>query len=385
LKVDKTIFYLTIFLMSMSVVFVYSLSVYTTTRYNYSEYHFLLRQFFAVFIGIISMWYISTLDPDKHFNNIGMTLFLVFILLMGIMHFFPSNYVIQINGAKRWIKTPLGLSLAPVEFFKIGFIYFLAWSFSRKIKLSYEISFKDDIKRFSPYFILFFIIMYLVAIMQNDFGQVLVMGLVLLIMGLMAGISSRLFLTTSLLGLTAFLYITLHNPNRLHRYQQWFSDFQALFLKILPLSWQEKLVIPDTKTQISYSYDAIINGGFFGTGVGNGVIKLGFLPEIHTDFILSGIAEEIGSLGLIMIVIVYFTIIFRILKIANRLENKIYSNFAFGVALLIAISFFLNAFGITGVIPIKGIAVPLMSYGGSSMVANSIAIGMVLMISKRVR
>jgi len=304
---------------------------------------------------------------------------------MGIMHFFPSNYVIQINGAKRWIKTPLGLSLAPVEFFKIGFIYFLAWSFSRKIKLSYEISFKDDIKRFSPYFILFFIIMYLVAIMQNDFGQVLVMGLVLLIMGLMAGISSRLFLTTSLLGLTAFLYITLHNPNRLHRYQQWFSDFQALFLKILPLSWQEKLVIPDTKTQISYSYDAIINGGFFGTGVGNGVIKLGFLPEIHTDFILSGIAEEIGSLGLIMIVIVYFTIIFRILKIANRLENKIYSNFAFGVALLIAISFFLNAFGITGVIPIKGIAVPLMSYGGSSMVANSIAIGMVLMISKRVR
>ncbi len=371
--------------MTTSVIFVYSLSVYITIHKGYAEYHFLLRQIVAVIIGILVMWYISTLDPDKYFMIIGMTLFSVFIVLMGIMHFFPSEYVIQINGAKRWIKTPLGFSLAPVEFFKIGFIYFLAWSFSRKIELSHHISLKEDLKRFFPYIVLFFIVMYLVAIMQNDFGQVLVMGLVLLVMGLMAGISSRLFLSTSLLGIVAFLYLTMHNANRLHRYQQWFSDFQSLFLKILPISWQEKLVIPDTKTQISYSYDAIINGGLFGTGVGNGVIKLGFLPEIHTDFILSGIAEEIGALGLVSIILIYFVIIFKILKIANRIENKMYSNFAFGVALLIAVSLFLNAFGITGVIPIKGIAVPFMSYGGSSMVANSIAIGMVLMISKKVR
>jgi len=331
------------------------------------------------------MWYLSTLDPEKYFKPIGMSIFIVFLLLMSVMHFFPPEYVKAINGAKRWIKTPLGISLAPIEFFKIGFVYFLAWSFSRKIELTHQISLNEDIKRFSPYIGLFFIIVYLVAIMQSDFGQVLVMAMVLVLMGLMAGISSRLFLSISLIGFLGFTYFVMHNENRFHRVQEWFYNFQALFLKILPKSWQVESATVDPKTQVSYSYDAIINGGMFGTGVGNGVIKLGFLPEIHTDFILSGIAEEIGAFGLVAIILIYFVIIYRILKIANRLTNKMYSHFAYGMALLIATSLFLNAFGITGVIPIKGIAVPLLSYGGSSMVANAIGIGMVLMISKKIR
>jgi cell division protein FtsW len=362
------------------------MSIYKTTHSNLGEFHFLLRQFIAVFLGIAIMWYLSTLNPDKYFKPIGMTLFILFIFLMSIMHFFPQEYVMAINGAKRWIKIPsLEISLAPVEFFKIGFIYFLAWSFSRKIELAHHISFKDDTKRFSPYLILFLIIVYLVAIMQNDFGQVMVMGFVLLVMGLMAGISSRLFLAVSLLGITLLSYLIMHNENRFHRIQEWFYDFQSLFLKILPKSLQVDTPINNSKTQLSSSYDAIINGGSFGTGVGNGVIKLGFLPEVHTDFILAGITEEIGTIGVSFIIIIFFIIIFRILKIANRLTNRMYSNFAFGSGLLIAVSLFLNAFGITGAIPIKGIAVPFLSYGGSSIVAVSIMMGMILMISKRAK
>jgi cell division protein FtsW len=362
------------------------MSIYKTAHSNLPEYHFLVRQLIAVLIGIFIMWYLSTLDPDKYFKPIGMTIFIFFLLLMGVMHFFPAEYVTAVNGAKRWIKFPfIGISLAPIEFFKIGFIYFLAWSFSRKIELAHHISFKDDIKRFSPYLILFLIVVYLVAIMQNDFGQVMVMGFVLLVMGVMAGISSRVFLSISLMGITLISYLVMHNANRFHRIQEWFYDFQALFLKILPKSLQSDVNLADSKTQLSYSYDAIINGGSFGTGVGNGVIKLGFLPEVHTDFILSGIAEEIGTFGVSFIIVIFFIIVFRILKIANRLTDKMYSNFAFGSALLIAVSLFLNAFGITGVIPIKGIAVPFLSYGGSSIVAVSTLIGMVLMISKRAK
>jgi cell division protein FtsW len=385
-KVDKTLFYLTTFLLTLSVIFVYSMSIYKTTHSNLGEFHFLIRQFIAVFLGITIMWYLSTLNPDKYFKPIGMTLFILFIFLMSIMHFFPQEYVMAINGAKRWIKIPsLGVSLAPVEFFKIGFIYFLAWSFSRKIELAHKISLQDDIKRFTPYLILFLIVVYLVAIMQNDFGQVMVMGFVLLVMGLMAGISSRLFLAVSLLGITLLSYLIMHNENRFHRIQEWFYDFQSLFLKILPKSLQSDTPLSNSKTQLSYSYDAIINGGSFGTGIGNGVIKLGFLPEVHTDFILAGIAEEIGTIGVSFIIIIFFIIIFRILKIANRLTNRMYSNFAFGSGLLIAVSLFLNAFGITGAIPIKGIAVPFLSYGGSSIVAVSIMMGMILMISKRAK
>ena len=386
MKVDKTLFYLTTFLLTLSVIFVYSMSIYKTTHSNLGEFHFLIRQFIAVFLGITIMWYLSTLNPDKYFKPIGMTLFILFIFLMSIMHFFPQEYVMAINGAKRWIKIPsLGVSLAPVEFFKIGFIYFLAWSFSRKIELAHKISLQDDIKRFTPYLILFLIVVYLVAIMQNDFGQVMVMGFVLLVMGLMAGISSRLFLAVSLLGITLLSYLIMHNENRFHRIQEWFYDFQSLFLKILPKSLQSDTTLSNSKTQLSYSYDAIINGGSFGTGIGNGVIKLGFLPEVHTDFILAGIAEEIGTIGVSFIIIIFFIIIFRILKIANRLTDKMYSNFAFGSGLLIAVSLFLNAFGITGAIPIKGIAVPFLSYGGSSIVAVSIMMGMILMISKRAK
>ncbi|WP_301051390.1 FtsW/RodA/SpoVE family cell cycle protein, partial [Helicobacter rodentium] len=120
-------------------------------------------------------------------------------------------------------------------------------------------------------------------------------------------------------------------------------------------------------------------------GLGNGLIKLGFLSEVHTDVILAGITEEIGFIGLLCISLLFITLIFRILKIANRCENTIYYLFCSGVAVLLGFSFLINAFGISGLIPIKGIAVPLLSYGGSSILATSIMIGMVLAISKKCR
>jgi len=385
LQVDKTLFYLTIILITTSIIFVFSMSLYVGIYKGFGEYHFLLKQMIASFIGIFIMWFLSTLNPDKLFQPIGITIFSVFILLMGLMHFFPPNYVVLSHGAMRWIRLPIGGNIAPVEFFKIGFVYFLAWSFSRKIDISKK-TFEEEISRFFPYIALFGLITYLIAIMQNDFGQVLLLGFVLLFMAVMAGISSRLFLIGVILISILSSYLIFKSETRLRRIQEWLYTIQDLFSSILPKSWDiSNGAMTNIKTQVASSHDAIINGGFWGTGIGNGVIKLGFLSEIHTDFILSGIAEEIGILGLIAIILIYFTIIYRVLRIANRNTNKMYSQFAFGIAVLLIISVFLNAFGITGIIPIKGIAVPLLSYGGSSMVATCIAIGMVLMISKRIK
>jgi cell division protein FtsW len=137
--------------------------------------------------------------------------------------------------------------------------------------------------------------------------------------------------------------------------------------------------------QISNSFYAIKNGGFFGEGLGNGTIKLGFLTEVHTDFVMAGIAEEIGIVGLIAVISLFFMMVFRIFVIANRLENKMESLFALGVGLIFTLAFFINAFGITGITPIKGIAVPFLSYGGSSLLAHAVAIGMVLMLSKKAK
>jgi cell division protein FtsW len=390
MQVDKPLFYLSVALMSISIIFVFSMSLYIGTHYNssvdsgFGEYNFLIKQMVAIFIGIALMWSISLLDPDYFFKPLGFGLFFLFMLLTIIMNFFSSEIVSEINGAKRWIRLPFGFSIAPVEFFKVGFIFFLAWSFSRKIDISHK-SFSEDISRFLPYVVFFALIVYLVAFLQHDFGQIFLLGFVLLIMASMAGVSSRVFLLGIFSATVVFSYIILSDPRRIERIQGWLYDFQNLFASIFPHTLTKSSSYVSTTTQVSASHDAIINGGFWGTGIGNGIIKLGFLPEIHTDFILSGIAEETGVFGLSGIIVIYFIIIFRILRVANRSQTRMYSLFAFGIALMISFSLFINAFGITGLIPIKGIAVPLLSYGGSSILATSIALGMVLMISKRMR
>ena len=141
----------------------------------------------------------------------------------------------------------------------------------------------------------------------------------------------------------------------------------------------------DEPYQISHSLNAIAHGGMFGEGLGLGIFKLGFLSEVHTDFVLSGITEEIGLFGLGIICIIYLWMILRIFRIAGRCEKKEYFIFCSGIALLLLFSFFMNAFGIISLTPLKGVAVPLLSYGGSSMWAICIGLGYVLMISKKVK
>jgi len=107
------------------------------------------------------------------------------------------------------------------------------------------------------------------------------------------------------------------------------------------------------------------------------------LSEVHTDFVLAGMSEEIGAIGVIVVTLCIIAIIYRIFKIANRSKDKVNYLFSLGIGLLITFSFLINSYGITSIIPMKGIAVPFLSYGGSSMLASSIGIGLVLMISKK--
>jgi cell division protein FtsW len=137
--------------------------------------------------------------------------------------------------------------------------------------------------------------------------------------------------------------------------------------------------------QISHSLNAIHNGGIIGTGLSNGTFKLGFLSEVHTDFILAGIAEELGFLGVLTVVVLFSWMLLRIFKIANRVGSNRYTLFSVGVGLLLAFAFLLNAFGISGITPIKGISVPFMSYGGSAMIAEAVGVGMVLMVSRKAK
>jgi len=384
LAADKTLFYLSISLMVIGVIFSYSLTTYISTVYDVNEFFFLKKQLISALLAVFIMWFLSLIKPDKGFLLLGFLIFGFFLFLMTSMHFLPASLVTEVGGAKRWIKL-FGFSIAPVEFFKVGFVFFLAWSFSRKIA-EYGQSLKEELVTFLPYVGAFSVVVYLIAIMQNDLGQVIVLGMSLAIMAFMAGTSTRFFMIATFSAILVFIVSIVTSEHRILRIKLWWSNIQDFILSFLPTSLADKLRVHDMVEpyQISNSFYAIKHGGFLGEGIGNGTIKLGFLTEVHTDFVLAGIAEEIGVIGLIIVIMIFFFMVYRIFRIANRLEDKMESLFVLGVGLLFSLAFFINSFGITGITPIKGIAVPFLSYGGSSLLAHAVAIGMVLMLSKKV-
>ncbi|MEA2072709.1 MAG: FtsW/RodA/SpoVE family cell cycle protein [Campylobacterota bacterium] len=382
---DRGLFLLVSILIMTSVLLSYTLAPYTTLLFNVNEFHFAIRQAIFGFLGISVIFILSQLDPDKWLKPIGFLLFFGSLALMIAMPFMPESFVSAVGGAKRWIKVA-GFSLAPVEFFKVGFIYFLAWSFSRKLGHHGGMGLASEFKRFAPYAVIFIGAMFIIAFLQKDLGQVVVLGLTLLFMLIFAGSSFRFFL--SILGgiFLAIILFIFTAEHRILRIKSWWALAQNSVLGMLPEFVAEKLRIPVEVEpyQIGHSLNAIHNGGFFGTGIGNGTFKLGFLSEVHTDFVLAGLAEEFGFMGVLFVVVVFLLLLHRIFKIANRSDDKTVYLFSIGVGLILSFSFLVNAYGISGITPIKGISVPFLSYGGSAMLGAAFGIGMVLMASNKV-
>ena len=385
MKTDKTLFFLCAFLITVGIVFSLSLPVFTVLYFDYSPYHFFIRQAAVGIIAVFVMWGFSQLNPDKSLNIIGFFIFFGCLFAMGIMHILPESMVTAAGGAKRWIRLP-GFSLAPVEFFKIGFVYFLAWSFARKIDETKK-SLADEIKVIVPYAGVFLIVIYLIAILQNDLGQVIVLALTLSVMAFFAGTSFKFFSLAILSAVVIFISAVVTSEHRITRIKTWWGTIQNMVLSIFPENIAKILRVEDAPEpyQISHSLNAIKHGGLFGEGLGGGIFKLGYLSEVHTDFVLAGITEEIGAIGVLFLTLIIYTVVYRIFRISGRSENKVYYLFSLGIGLLIVFSFLMNAYGITSITPIKGIAVPFLSYGGSSLLAICMGIGMVLMVSKKAK
>jgi len=382
---DRKLFTLVSILIAVSVILSYTLSTYTTILFGVNEFYFAVRQAFFAIFGISIIWMLAQLDPDKWLKPIGFTLFIGSTLLMIAMPFLPEFLVSAVGGAKRWIKI-FGFSLAPVEFFKVGFVYFLAWSFSRKLGHHDGMGLKNEMIRFSPYAVVFIGAMFIIAFIQNDLGQVVVLWLTLLFMLMFAGSSFRFFLSILLASLLFFIFFIFTAEHRILRIKSWWALAQNSVLELFPASIAQQLRIPTEVEpyQIGHSLNAIHNGGIFGTGIASGTFKLGFLSEVHTDFILAGLAEEFGFIGVLFVVVVFMWMLQRIFKVANRSRDTSIYLFSLGIGLLLSFSFLVNAYGISGITPIKGISVPFLSYGGSALLGAAFGIGMVLMASKKV-
>lgn len=383
---DKKLFYLSSILIIIGIVFSYSLTAFTVLYFEYSEFHFFIRQLFFGISGILIMFFISHLDPDSNnAKRIILALLIVSFLCIIILPFLPTALATASGGAKRWIR--IGpISVSPVEFFKIGLIYFLAWSYTRRIDDNKK-AIKHEILILLPYCIVASIVIGYIYITQNDLGQSVISFFLILALAFFAGTSKRLFAFSTIIIIMIGIMVIFSNQRRIQRIISWWGNIQDAFLPLLPnwIASSLRVSVNNEPYQISHSLNAIAHGGFFGEGLGLGIFKLGFLSEVHTDFVLSGITEEIGLFGLGCICIIYLWMILRIFRIAGRCDKKQDFIFCSGIALLLLFSFFMNAFGIISLTPLKGVAVPLLSYGGSSMWAICIGIGYVLMISKKVK
>ncbi|MDR2033172.1 MAG: FtsW/RodA/SpoVE family cell cycle protein [Helicobacteraceae bacterium] len=389
---DRYLFFYVAALTFAGALFALSLPLYLTQRIGVAHYYFFIRQISYALLSIFLIWFIARLDADRWATKIGFGLFFIFFALMFFMPFMPETLVPTINGARRWIRFG-SLSVTPVEFFKVGFIYFLAWSLTRKLyrpKTTKEsFTFAQELGALMPYAAIFLVAVILIAVMQNDIGQVVVLGSVMALMIFFAGSSVKVFLF--LIGVSFFggIALILQARHRIERVLQWWSSAQDFILSLFPNFIADVLRIEESSAsaayQVTQSMHAIHHGGLMGVGLGGGVVKLGFLSDAHNDFALAGIAEETGLFGIMLVSILILLAIYRIFKIANRSENPIFYLFSIGVGVMIASQFLMNALGATGIIPIKGIPAPFLSYGGASLVAFSVAIGLVLMISKKAR
>jgi len=375
-KIDIIILTIVSFLMIIGGIFSYSLPIFLEMKTGMSQYHFVIRYIVISIFGMLIIIGLSYADPDKWFEKIGWTILIISSLLLIIMPFLPLSLTPIINGARRWINLGI-VKLAPVEFFKIGMIFFLSWSFTRKMGNK---TLKEELKQIFIYlsvlgFFWFFIIAY-----QSDLGQVIVMLVIFTLMLLVAGGKFQTIGIISAIGLFGFIIAVIIKPYRMERIRLWLNRMHSIFF---PNSETHSGII--SHGQIQESLNAIYHGGILGNGIGNGIFKLGFLSDVHTDFVLAGIAEESGIIGISIILILIITLIYRIFKISFRSEKKEYQLFAFGIGSLIAIQFIFNALGVTSLIPLKGLTVPFLSYGGSSLLSFCIGIGMVLMISKKAK
>lgn len=383
---DKKLFYLSCVLITIGIMFSYSLTTFTILYFDYNEFHFFIRQLFFGVSGILMMFFLSKLNPDNpNSYKIILTILIFSFFAIIILPFLPTNLATESGGAKRWIR--LGpVSISPVEFFKIGLIYFLAWSYTRRINDEKK-AIKHEILILLPYCIVATLVIGYIYITQNDLGQSVISFFLILALAFFAGASKRLFAFGILIVMMIGIAVIFSNQRRIQRIANWWGNIQDAFLPLLPEWIASAIRVSENSEpyQISHSLNAIAHGGFFGEGLGLGIFKLGFLSEVHTDFVLSGITEEIGLLGLAFICFLYLWMILRIFRIAGRCDKKEHFIFCSGIALLLLFSFFMNAFGIISLTPLKGVAVPLLSYGGSSMWAICVGLGYVLMISKKVK
>ncbi|MGH0630901.1 putative lipid II flippase FtsW [Bacillus pacificus] len=348
----------------LGVIMVYSSSsiVAISSRYNWPADYFFKKQLLALAIGTVIL-VIVVIIPYKFWRK-GMVLAamgLGSLVLLAAAYLFGK----EINGAKGWI-----LGIQPAEFAKIAVIITLASFFAKKQERQ-----TPFLQGIIPPIAVVGGSMVLI-LLQKDLGTDLLIGGTVLIMFFCSGVNVNLwikrFFLTSIIWIPALYFI---GGYKLKAYQK--ARF-SVFLD--PFNDPQ-----NDGFQLVNSFIGIASGGLNGRGLGNSIQKYGYLPEPQTDFIMAIISEELGFIGVAIILICLLLIIIRSFRVAQKCKDPFGSLIAIGIASLIGIQTFVNVGGMSGLIPLTGVPLPFISYGGSSLLANLISMGILLNIASHVK
>ncbi len=349
----------TIFLCALGLTMVLSASTVKSLQESGNTYSIFIRQFFFLILGAMASYWAYRVQGGiwQRIAKISLSISIVILLLP-----FIPNLGKNINGNRNWIEI-LGFTLQPSEFAKFGLILWCALQL-RNIDVS--------TKGKNPFIAILpgLVIIEGLILMERDLGTALLILLIFAGILFTTGAPIKHFIIVAALGVIVGGAFIISSSYRLSRFGALFNPFDERYYKFS--GWQP-----------AHSIMGLASGGLWGSGLGASKQKWANLAEAHTDFIFSVIGEELGLLGTLLVLALYAALIYAMLRVALKTKDSFSRYATAGVACWFIVQVGVNIGSVTSIIPVIGVTLPLISYGGSSLLANLLAIGYVLGVARR--
>ncbi|HDR4463793.1 TPA: FtsW/RodA/SpoVE family cell cycle protein [Bacillus cereus] len=373
-KLDKKLIFILIILCITSIVAIYS----SQQTGQYGNQNFAMKQMVNYAIGFVLLLIVANIDLDQ-LQKLAWPIYIVGFISIIILKVLPvSSFTPEILGAKRWFRFPIIGAIQPAEFFKLALIL-LAASLVVKHNAQYMArTFQTDLLLIGK-ICLITIPPALLVYSQPDTGMVFLYIAAIACIIFMSGIQKKLiilFAGIPMTVLSALIFIYVKYPD---------IFFNKLVTLLKPhqqsriLGWLDPFQYTDQGYQTQQALLAVGSGGIEGKGFSSGNV---YIPEKHTDFIFATIAEEGGFIVATFIICIFFLMLSRILIIGNSANNLFGTLLCAGIVGVLMLQFFQNIGMIVGLMPVKGIALPFLSYGGSSLFSNMLMMGLILSTRK---
>ncbi|MFO7766904.1 MAG: putative lipid II flippase FtsW [Pelovirga sp.] len=359
-NIDTSLLLMTVTLTCIGIVMVYSSSAIMATERFGDGFYFLKRQAVYILAGF-SVLCLATYFNYENWRRLAVFSLLVSIALLALL--LVPGMGVKVGGAVRWLRLP-GLTLQPAELVKLTLVLYLAHSLTRKKEKVRSLA-----KGYLPYMIVLGVLLFLL-LQQPDLGSAMIVAGVALVMLIVAGVRWLYILPTILMSLPVLYFLVMSSDYRRRRIMAFIDP------------WTDPY---DSGFQIIQSLVAFGKGGIRGEGLGVGQQKLFYLPEAHTDFIFSVIGEELGMIGVLVVAALFLLLVLSGIRIALQCEEPFGRNLAFGLSLLLGLEAFVNMAVCMGLLPTKGLTLPFISYGGTSLLTSLLAVGILLNISSQLK